>query len=109
MDNSINEVLVDCKVIPPEDFKPKAPEQDMEIMRPLFNSFDELDYRFNQYNEKTQINIQKNRDINTAAFYDYYRVPSQGEEWSTLARWRYQNNEVYTRFMFWCFLTANSK
>ncbi|MBF4453938.1 hypothetical protein IRT38_00720 (plasmid) [Acinetobacter sp. SK-43] len=104
--SDINELknILNCNVVEPEGFKPKNDEQDIEKMRSLFNTFDELDYKFNKYDEKTIESIQRNRDHNTAYFYEYHRVPQNGEMHSTLARWRYQNDEVYKRFMFWRFL-----
>lgn len=38
----------ECKVNAPEGFNPKNTEQDIEVLRPLFNAFDELDYQFNK-------------------------------------------------------------
>lgn len=95
-----------CKVEATEGFSPKNPEQDIEVMRPLFDAFDELDYRFNKYDEATIQSIGKNRDVNTASFYSYARLPVEKEEWATLARWRYQNDEIYNRFMFWRFVNS---
>ncbi|EOZ8645463.1 hypothetical protein ACQWTT_001214 [Acinetobacter baumannii] len=94
---------LNCNVKQPDSFKPKNDEQDIEKMRPLFNAFDELDYKFNKYSDKAINDIQSSRDHNTALFYEYHRVPQNGENWATLARWRYQNEEIYKRFMFWRF------
>lgn len=108
----INSTLVECNVIQPVGFEPKNDQQDIRIMRPIFNKFDALDYSFNKYDAKSIESIQNNRDLNTAYFFEYYRVPQNGEDWSTLARWRYQNDEVYKRFLFWLFTSTqinNSK
>mgnify|MGYP003610729065 CR=1 FL=1 len=95
----------ECKVNAPEGFNPKNTEQDIEVLRPLFNAFDELDYQFNKYDNATKELISHNRDLNTKSFYDYYRGAEE-VEWKTLARWRYQNDEVYNRFMFWRFVNS---
>lgn len=99
MNNTENTVTVDCKVQAPEGFIPKNSAQDIDVMRRLFNEFDQWDYEFNGYSKESVIKIQQNRDFNTAYFYEYYRV-EVNQESSTLAKWRYQNEEVYKRFMF---------
>jgi hypothetical protein len=102
----INSRQVECKVIQPDSFEPKNEFQDISIMRPIFNKFDALDYSFNKYDDESIERIQDNRDRNTASFFEYYRVPQNGEDWSTLARWRYQNDEVYKRFLFWMYVSS---
>lgn len=101
-------IAVECKIAQPEGFVPKNDEQDIAVMGPIFDSFDSLDYEFNQYDAKTIERVQENRDHNTAYFFEYYRVPQNGEDWSTLARWRYQNEELYKRFLFWRFITGRN-
>lgn len=106
--HEITATLVQCKVIQPEGFEPQNDQQNISIMRPIFNKFDSLDYSFNNYDAKSIDSIQNNRDQNTSYFFEYYRVPQNGEDWSTLARWRYQNEEIYKRFLFWLFTSAKT-
>lgn len=92
-----------CNVVAPEWFVPKSDEQDIAIMAPLFDLFDEQSNRFENYSEHNIHELQQHLDWQTECFYQHVQKPITADNavWDTLAKWRYQNTERYKAFMFW--------
>lgn len=110
-------------VIAPIDFIPKYPTQDISIMGPIFDQFEndlfELEMQgvveVHKKNaiESNHANRKNHLDVNTRGFYQYHHrspwIDKEDLAWQTLARWRYQNDDRYQEFKIWLFAAKKYK
>lgn len=89
----------------PDSFVPQNDEQDMAVMGPLFELFDNDIHVLGNITESQIAEHIMYLNWATEDFYRYSDKPqqlnAQDKSWQTLARWRYRNDAQYKKFMLW--------
>lgn len=89
----------------PDSFVPLNDDQDIAVMGPLFEQFDNDIQILDNYREDQIAEHIMFLNWATEDFYRYSDKPpqlnAQDQSWQTLARWRYRNDTQYKKFMLW--------
>lgn len=95
----------DKPIVVPDSFVPQNDEQDITIMGPLFDLFDQEIHILENLTEGQIADRLMYLGWATEDFYRYKDTPQQvndqDKSWQTLARWRYRNDQQYKKFKLW--------